>query len=47
MKSYPFSISECFGTLFDICNLDMTIEFSLQTFKSPMVCQSRGQIEKL
>ena len=23
MKNYPFSISECFGTLFDVFSLDM------------------------
>ena len=46
MKKYPFSIKIivlCFGTLFDVFSLDMVIEFSLQTFMTPVVRHSWGR----
>ena len=48
MKNYPFSIQISIFYVLVHCLMSSVqtwfIEFSLQTFKSPMVCHSWGQI---
>jgi hypothetical protein len=33
MENYPFSISECFGTLFDVFSLDMVYSIFTTNFQ--------------
>ena len=47
MKNYPFSISECFGTLFEVFSLDMVYWIITTNFQESYGSSSMGSNIKI